>query len=327
MCTPSWRWLAAIVIALAPAKALAFGVTPQPQRILSDPANLPLEGQLLGSTSYSYGTGSHNTYDSSGALISTVGQRANDLTQTFSYGLTDDLSLDGAITYVPLARTESDLASGSMLTRHRDGFSDPKFGITWRAIDQRSAPVNLDFGASYSPDMFDARASTATMDGTVGRGGTEFHTGVALSRTMQDFTIMGRFDADHKGARKVLNPVSLMSTSVDPSWTYTLGLYTQTRFGDRFSLNANVRHSFRPDDTVFSQTSGLGHVVRLGDATGFGAALNYQIVPNRLVSSLTYDHRSNGDTANVFATSPGANTTVKNQDENVIGVRFDYAFN
>ena len=58
MRTIFWRWLSAMLLLAVPTNAFALDLTPQPDRLLTDPANLPMAGQLLGSTAGTYGSGS-----------------------------------------------------------------------------------------------------------------------------------------------------------------------------------------------------------------------------------------------------------------------------
>jgi hypothetical protein len=58
--------------------------------------------------------------------------------------------------------------------------------------------------------------------------------------------------------------------------------------------------------------------------TDLSAALNYQFVPNVLVGSLEYQHNFYQNARNQFPTSPTDNNSVRNKDEDLIGVRMSY---
>jgi len=62
-------------------------------RYLSDPAWLPMQGQVFGSTEFSVAEGRGSTYDSTGALASHFYDQSDRIGQTLEYGLTDDLTI------------------------------------------------------------------------------------------------------------------------------------------------------------------------------------------------------------------------------------------
>jgi hypothetical protein len=61
------------------------------------------------------------------------------------------------------------------------------------------------------------------------------------------------------------------------------------------------------------------------DTRSVDAALNYHLVPNRLVGALTYAYNNYTDSKNTFP-NPASNTSVTNRFGNVVGVRLMYAF-
>jgi hypothetical protein len=199
--------------------------------------------------------------------------------------------------------------------------------VTWRALDQDVQPVNLDLFSSYSPDWINAQAATNQDDGTIARGGQAGTIGVALSHVTRSFTIYGSFAADLLGRERVDNPRTDSFSSVGSRTDYTLALNTQTRFNDVLSLNAGVARIWNDNAEVSNSATELAHLNEPGNATNVHAALNYHIVPNTIVASLTYAHEFQGDNRNVFPTVASANdNSLQNRDANVYGAKLSYVF-
>ena len=140
------------------------------------------------------------------------------------------------------------------------------------------------------------------------------------------FTVAGTFDATWLGQRSVLNQVSGDQNREDSLWNYRLGLTSQTRLNDQFSINAGVGHTFTNNGLSFNTTTGLEHINTGGDFTDVNAALNYQFVPNTIVGSLSYQHNFYQNSRNIFPTAPVNNTFTTNKDEDLVGVTMRYSF-
>jgi len=87
------------VLAMAPAAAQAFDLTPDTTRNLSDPAFLPLKGQLSGETSYSYVDVSEDRVLPHGGISPYYSRRDDYIGQHLSVGLTDRLSVNASINF------------------------------------------------------------------------------------------------------------------------------------------------------------------------------------------------------------------------------------
>lgn len=321
---------AASAIAAFPgvAGAQSFDFTPYNTHILSDPAFLPLAGQLEGVTSYAYANTHGTSFDDvTGAKLFDLRRWSDAFTQSLMYGITDDLSLNAQVDYDPFFETKHEFATGGETVRKESGFTDPSFGVTWRALDQAAQPVNLDLFASYSPDWVDARAATNVEDGTLGRGGREGSVGAALSEVMRSFTLYGSFAANFVGRTDVDNPVTAAQVATQSHTDYVLALDTQTRFTEALSLNAGVAHTWQADLSVLNSNVDIGHTRVVGDATNLHVALNYQLVPNALVASLTYGHDFLQDSHNIFPPGSGIdNTSLRDRSADIYGAKLSYAF-
>jgi len=318
-------WLMALGLAAAlPARAL--DATPETARIVSDPLYLPLEGQIYGATAYHWSSTTQDAFDATGAQTSSSQITGNALAQQFQYGLTDDLALrlDWGYDWRSASRH---LVPSGVVVRSSSGWTDPTFGVTWRAIDQSASPFSLDLRADYSPDAFPAKSATTEDEGTIARGGQTVDLGLTLGHETRAFTIAALFDANYLGSRKVENQGTGGFTTTDSLWNYRLGLDTQTRLSDVLSINAGAGHTFANDATLFNSNTGLTHISQGGDFTDLNVALNYHFVPNVVVGSLGYQHNFYDDTRNLFPTSPTDDSSVRNKDEDVVGVTLRYVLN
>jgi hypothetical protein len=325
------RWTkylgAASVICLS-TSAFAQDATPDAARIVSDPLYLPMQGQVFGETSYDWGSTSLDTFNAAGAQTSTSNVTSNDIGQQFQYGITDDFVLRLDWGYDTRATSRHPIPAGTLVTRSSSGWTDPDFGITWRAIDQAAGgPFSFDLRADYSPDAFPARIANADEGGTIGRGGQAADFGFTFGHETRDFTLAGTFDANWLDTRNALNQTTGDNTITDSQWNYRLGLASQFRFTPVLSMNAGVGHTFSNSSDVFNTSSDLMHVARGGDYTDLNVALNYHFIPNTVVGSIGYQHNFYDDTHNVFPTAPADDTSTRNRDEDVVGVTMRYVLN
>lgn len=310
------------------AAAQDFDFTPYNSRILSDPAFLPVAGQFYGVTSYNY-TDSHGTgyNDAANTKIYALHNWSDAFGQSLSYGITDDLSVGANIAYDPFAEDKRTFVGGGESVAKSSGWADPSFNVTWRALDQAVQPVNLDLFGSYSPDWMSAHASTNAEDGTIARGGQAGTVGAAISRVTRSFTLYGSVAADFIDTTKLNNPVIGASIDTGSRTDYTLALDSQTRFNDVLSLNAGVSHVWNNNASVFNTASDVFHLNEPGDNTTVRVALNYHVVPNTLVASLTYGHEFPDNTRNIFpAADVASDNSLRNRDANLYGAKLSYVF-
>lgn len=324
------RWktslAAASLLALAGQQAQALDDTPDTTRIVSDPLYLPMQGQIYGSSAYRWSTSKQDNFDATGASTGFTQSTGNALAQQFLYGITDDLAL--RVDWGYDWRSASHHDTTGVLTRSSSGWTDPSFGVTFRAIDQAAGgPLSLDLRADYAPDAFPAKNATADDEGTIARGGQSLDLGATIGHQTRDFTIAATFDANWLDTRTTELQNSGGFTSADAQWNYRLGLDSQWRFGQLTSLNLGVGHTFANNATVFNSNTGLTHISTGGDFTDLSAALNYHFVPNTVVGSLGYQHNFYDDSHSLFPTAPADNTSSRNKDEDVVGVTMRYVFN
>lgn len=316
--------LAGLLFIPLQAHAQALDLTPDPDRILSDPNFLPFTGQLYGTTSYNHGWTSGNSANATGAETSAFQVNTNTLDQFLAFGITDDLSVNASLSYSPADYREINYASGHSATLDSSGFSDPTFGATWRALDQKTWPVDLDLIGSYTPDWIDAHTASAFEDGTVARGGEAGTVGAALGYDTRSFGIRGAFDADFLGSSSAYNLANGDTIETQGRTNYILSLDTQTRLTDLFSVNAGLAHTFASNESGVNLASGAPHYSEPGDSTALQLALNYNFIPDQFVVSATYAHDFYDD-GRTFYDNPASDTETRDKSGNVVGVKLSYA--
>lgn len=316
--------LAAAVAVAIPICALAQDFTPIGDRIVSDPAYLPLHGQFFGDTGYAYDRSDGHEFDAAGTNVESRRHTINLVHQAFAYGLTDDLSFNVGVAYDFSGRTRVS-APGGERTFDQSGFEDPTFGLTWRAIDERSHPVSLDLFTAYSPDVVSSTTANGSQDASVARGGPEFDVGAALARETRFFTIRGEVTGRYFGVGAQDNLTTGATVRTASYWVPSLGVETQSRLNDRLSVNVGADYNFNGDPHVVNSDTGVEHIAQLGDYQDVNVGLNYHFVPNTLVGSVNYRHEFHDRNINVFPADPTANTQF-DRDGDGVGVQLRYVF-
>jgi len=316
----------ASALAFLPIRAVALNFTPDASRVISDPSYLPLGGQLFGSTEYSNSQTNSTTNNSTGALDSWNTTLNNTITQLVEFGLTDDLTLRATGSYEWL-ETNTTPPAGAVTVTNSNGFSDTAFTALWRVLDEKDHPFNWDLTGAYTPNLINAESASPIQEGTVARGGASAAFGTALSYKTKSFTLYGSGTATCLDSRTILNPSNGTTTTFDSSWEYVFTLSTQTRFWDRWSLNAGLSSTFYDNQNASFVNAGNHLITFVDRPTGLTAltgSLNYQAVPNRFVVSLIYTHDFYGDGGNTYPAQPNSDTTITDKDENVLSGELRY---
>lgn len=296
---------------------------PDGSRILSDPNYLPYAGEFYGHTDYTHTWTSGDTFDSTGAKASSFHVNTDTIGQFLSYGITDDLEVNAAIRYAPDTSRKIDFANGTTTTLDSSGFSDPSLGVVWRAIDQGPSPFLVDFFGNYTLDAIDSKAASPTQDGTIARGGQSGTVGAALGYESPQFGLRGVFDANFYGNSTTLDLGSGDLLRTQGYNDYVLGLESQWRFSPVLSVNAGIDHTFAANQNTTNEVSGVNHVLNPGDVTALHAAVNYHLVPNKVVLSAMYTHDFYGNSSTAFL-NPASDTTVHNKSGDTVGVQLYY---
>ena len=276
-------------------------------RILSDPLFLPLKGQIYGTTAYTFSDLRYNGFDA-GSGVKNYNERdfIDTLSQNLAYGITNDLTVQITESY-SWERDESTTSTSSTKDT-----SNPTLGATYRVLDQSVYPVDVDFSGSYTPN-FDINGGhtasglhMASLTGSVGR-------------EMKAFTVQLTGSAQYYGVEKDTS----LDERVGPYWWYSLGLNTQTRLTDRFSVNCGFSYYF-PDVQKYHLTDGVAKQA-WGSEMSIDTAFNYQIIPNKLVASITYSYLPSMSVKEKYSNS-SYNENINGLYGNTVGARLQYLF-
>jgi hypothetical protein len=298
-------------------------------RIISDPLYLPLQGQVYGSTAFTMNTGLSKSYNATGAESTRSFNYADSFSQNLAYGATDDLDFHVTESFVVSGTDVDHQLRGTTSQANANGFTDPTFGATYRAVDQRhSAPLDWDLTLNYAPDMMDASSAGGGHDGSENAGRQAVTMETLVGREMKGFTIAGLAGVTYNG-KKTYTTLANNDTNTNSSyWNYFTALETQTRITDRFSINGDIRYNGYDDNNATNQTTGENWINKTPDDVDFTVALNYHFIPNRLVGQLSYDnilYTTSG--ASTDHTTPTSNSTTSELGHNILGARLFYTFN
>lgn len=298
--------LALLLIFVMTPPALAADWDADATRNIGAPDFLPYAGELKGSFTYTY---SADTYDFDTNQPFTFPRSNDKSTNAFlpdlTYGITDDIAVfadlgwgnsrnSEAYTY---NRTIFGLPIRVVPTHAHASFralgaDDPSFGATWRAIDERYAPVNIDLSASYQPDIFRARSSGTLQAGSLAAGGQAGSVQAAISRAINLLTLRAYGTFSYAGRR---NDSARYGTEIlrsAPHATYAAGLQSAVRLLPFLTLNAGVQaqQAMQYDQfAILSQYVSPVTIKPSGSISPYvGVVL--PIVPQRLFAEFLYQH-------------------------------------
>jgi hypothetical protein len=293
--------IALLGLAALPGTGRAIDLTPDTTRYLSDPSFLPLAGQILSETTYTHTDHSEDFQPSHFVGQNHFSANIDTGTQYFSYGITDRLSVNASGSYEGQSGHYSDGAATT-----RDEFNNPRFGLTYRALDQAASPVSIDLSAFYSPSAVTGQSQQG--------GGT-----VAVSRETRFVTIQASVGASY------IDQYSSDTSAFTPHsgyWNYNAGLRSQIRVTDRFAVNSGVAFSKNSDITYEG-----GYFRDNADGTWTpNLALNYAIVPGQVDVAFEYDHSFLGDDHRSSPSYYGPNGVWTNDDQNLYAVHLRVLF-
>ncbi len=252
--TARWANLALVTSFCAASPALAADWSTDTARILGDPSFLPLAGQAEGVFSYTY---SANLYDLTSQDPfdghSSYDRSENGFLPTLRFGVTDDISVFADLGFGNARATQDRtyenyvftpyftlVHAHARVTYHSLGAVDPDFGVTWRVIDQRTAPVSVDVTGSYAPDIFQNRSAERLQTGTFATGGQSGSAQLAISRETQVVTLRAYGTFTYNGRRNDTtgDGTEDLRSAAHPS--YAVGLQSEARVTPWLAINAGV---------------------------------------------------------------------------------------
>jgi hypothetical protein len=320
--TGRWGTVVALLWVCIGAQAAEIG-----PRFLTDPAYLPLKGQLDGMSDFAYGSASWNQTNNVAVQTAACTQNIEELTQEFTYGVTDAIAVRLTEEYqwsAEAATSDSGKHSGEVNDYDARGWTDPSVEAVWRYLDQGTHPLNADLSLTWAPDVFNARYPGTTKLGTEARGGQTASADLEFSRVGELATLAANGGITYAGQKTAVNGDDA-TLVYSPYAVYFLGVNTQTRFGAGVALNlgltgywynaASVSNDADPDG---------GFVVQPGNLVVLATALNWQPIPDRLALAFTYGLNITGSASSTFGSEPKNSNANNSQLENVFGVRAVY---
>ena len=281
-------------------------------RILSDPLFLPLKGQVYGKTDYVFYDWRYGGSDAaSGVRNYNEKDFLQTLTQEVKYGITDDFIVQVTEVYT-WEHYNYKLDGFSSAGSFKD-MSNPEFGATYRILDQSVYPVDVDLSVSYTPN-FDING------GYVASGLNMVSFTGSIGREMKALTVRLTGSAQYYGVEKDIS----LNQRDGPYWLNTLGIETQTRLTDRFSVNCGFNYYF-PD----GEKNHLMDVVQeqaWGSMMYIDMAFNYQIIPHKLVASITYSYVPFASVKYKYSNPAVDNENINGFYGNNVGMHFEYLF-
>ena len=223
-------------------------------RLLGDPGFLPLAGQIEGSFSTTYSVDRYDfTNDAFFKNSASYRRTGLGFLPALNYGITDDITIFANLgwgnSFNRENYTRERLIFGIPIrivsvkgttTFHALGADNPEFGATWRAIDQRNAPVSVDITGSYAPDIFKSRSASAVQTGSFADGGQSGNVQLAISREMQLLTLRAYGTFSYEGRRNELADSGFEDLRSAPHAAYAAGLQTELRLLPWLALHAGV---------------------------------------------------------------------------------------
>jgi hypothetical protein len=296
------------LLCAAPAPLLAQDLTPSGDRILSDPTYLPLRGQVEGDTTYGYASLSSSTSNGT-----TGGTASNSVTQSLDYGVLDDVTIGVSDSY-GWSHRHSTSPTGVTSNFSSNGFSDPSFGVTWRALDERrQQPLDLDLSVDYAPDVIRAMSEAPLQTGTTAGGHDLLGLRAAVGWETRSLTLQGYFADDRVGDATTYTPKGFIATQ--SYWQPVVGVNTQVRFTPRLSLNVDGSYDFGETADEFNSANGVLSIHQPGNSGTINAAFNYHFIPNKLVGSVGYFHDFYAASSTVYPFDPALDSSLQRSDD------------
>lgn len=290
-------------------------------RFLSDPAYLPEQGQLYGTTLLDFGLTTADVAGYFGAMKFSYSTTSLAETQTLAYGLLDDLTVRVEDSYESADKVE-DNALLNQSSYINAGPLEPTLGATWRSLDCRLRPMNWDWTASFSPDCFPSHASSSTKIGSEARGGADWSLGSALSRVTRDYTLSFYALATEDLSSSTLNTNGTTTTYGD-GWQYQFELNSQLRLSSLVSVNVGLTEILNTNEA--SQVSpNIDFTNAPADLFVVNAALNVHILPKRLVASGIYVLDLFGSSSQTYPVKNTLNTSTGDEVQNHFEARLDW---
>jgi hypothetical protein len=226
------------------------------QRYLGAPGFLPGAGEVEGSFTYTYSAQLYDfRTDNPLDRPQSYDRSENSFLPELTYGITDDIAIFANLGWGNTRNRENYYALSYYFVHivpqfsyrkatasfHALGAENPSFGITWRAIDQRFAPVNVDITASYAPDIFKSLSAGQDQNGSFASGGQSGSIQLAVMRDMRFLTLRAYGSFSYEGRRNEMADEGTLDLRSSAHPAYGAGLQSEIRLLPWFAVNAGVQ--------------------------------------------------------------------------------------
>lgn len=282
--------------------AIALTARMESVRASVDPAAityLPAQHEFAGSTQYIF---VNNTGDVTGPAAApgySYDLHTQVISQSLSYGFTNALSLSLALAH-DYVDARYDFESGGATTA-RDSAGYGSLSLTYRLIEQSTAPFNLDLSAGN-------RGASA-----------------AVSYETAALQILGRAGVYHARSGTGLDPVLNVNVTTSQTWGYVAELRSQLAVSPSWSFNFGGAYTSSPFSSRTASIGASSFQLRRAGAFSLGAAAIYHIVPGRFAVQLGYRHSFIGQRRDEYA-NPASDVLARNQQADSVGLALIYRF-
>lgn len=255
-----------------PVPALAFDWSPDTTRYLSDPSFIPKRGQIESHSIYSYSNSSDKWINASGVNTENSSSSTNAFQEDILYGVTNRLTVGLSGDY-NASHGKLTLSKGGETDSSSFGFGNPGISSIFRLVPQGKSPVSVDTQISYIPNI---KKNTYQTEGG----------NIAVSREMVSLTLRGNVGLNHSDSYNG-------SENQDATWEYSVGMEGQLRFTKSWALNSGISVSKATSRMTVSNGNQTNHSYDMN--VDPYVAVQYGIVPNKVVLGLRYAHNFSGD--------------------------------
>lgn len=248
--------------------------------------------------SFSYfGTSIDSESDFTESLFSLSGYYG--ITDSFAIGLSEAYSSSDDKT------TTTFWGMSDSSTTKSKGMNDPEFMILYRFL---TAPVILDFNASYSPKLFKSKSATDENDGTMGKGAHSFDFGIDAGQKIERFSYALRFFTSLSTERTVEGEDG--DTKSKGGHGLSAVAEIQYLLTDSFFLRGHAGYMYITKSTSTSYDDSTSRQDGFGSYFA-GAGIGFVLVPETALVNLNMSYIKSADFTTTETDSSGDSLDIK----------------
>lgn len=270
----------------------------------ANPAFIPVAHEFYGATAFGY---AKSTGDVTGGVApgsTTTGNysfdtRAQLFSQSFSYGFTERLSLAVGVGH---AKFDTDYDSAIGTSKSRDSGGGARIALTDRILSQAVDGLNLDL--------------------SLGAGGGA-GAGAAVSYQGSVVTVLGRAGVYYLKGLTTFDTIENKDISYHEAWGYRVGLQTQLRLSQRFSVGLDAAYLSAPFGSSAATANGSSFQLRRPDVVSLGTYAEWRLRPDRLSLRFGYGHDFIGRRVDEYP-NPATSVIVGSQEQDGVSLSIAY---